>query len=345
MGTGMRISLSLLACTLTFAAGSCASAADAIVAATPEPMEYVRVCDAFGTGYFYMPGTNTCLRVGGQLRWEFRFNDHDDERNWNARIRGAVKVFTRTDTELGTLGSYVDMRSWAESDYANSKEEIGGATISLGEFKIGYDYNWWDTSMSGETDDIGSNRLMMAGFDHKRDDLEYGLYVEEVTKQYSESGQTYTGNDQVGLDGSLTYSVGPLKAWFLGGYDFHADAGTIRMITTVQAGPGQFEIGGLYSSGANAYYDLGKWSGALQYVARVTDKFQVIPGVQYWDQIGYNSDGDFGHGNAWRAGFTLNYRIVKGFDAKLTANWNRTTASDWAHENGWDGFLRLERNF
>ncbi|WP_200959493.1 porin, partial [Rhizobium sp. Root1203] len=32
-------------------------AADAIVAAEPEPAEYVRVCDAYGTTYFYIPGT------------------------------------------------------------------------------------------------------------------------------------------------------------------------------------------------------------------------------------------------------------------------------------------------
>ena len=25
-----------------------------------QPMEYVRVCDAFGTGWFYIPGTETC---------------------------------------------------------------------------------------------------------------------------------------------------------------------------------------------------------------------------------------------------------------------------------------------
>ena len=29
------------------------------------PVEYVRVCDAYGAGFFYIPGTDTCLRVGG----------------------------------------------------------------------------------------------------------------------------------------------------------------------------------------------------------------------------------------------------------------------------------------
>lgn len=30
----------------------------------PEPVEYVRVCDVYGAGFFYIPGTETCLRIG-----------------------------------------------------------------------------------------------------------------------------------------------------------------------------------------------------------------------------------------------------------------------------------------
>ena len=29
------------------------------------PVQYVRVCDAYGAGFFYIPGSDTCLRVGG----------------------------------------------------------------------------------------------------------------------------------------------------------------------------------------------------------------------------------------------------------------------------------------
>jgi len=28
-----------------------------------EPVDYVRVCDAYGSGFFYIPGTETCLRA------------------------------------------------------------------------------------------------------------------------------------------------------------------------------------------------------------------------------------------------------------------------------------------
>ena len=34
------------------------------------PIEYVRVCSAYGAGFFYIPGTDTCLRVSGRARFE-----------------------------------------------------------------------------------------------------------------------------------------------------------------------------------------------------------------------------------------------------------------------------------
>src|ERR1700731_2516975 len=36
------------------------------------PIEYVRICDAYGAGFFYIPGTDTCLRVGGLVLGEIR---------------------------------------------------------------------------------------------------------------------------------------------------------------------------------------------------------------------------------------------------------------------------------
>ena len=32
------------------------------------PVEYVRVCDTYGAGFYWIPGTDTCLKVGGRVR-------------------------------------------------------------------------------------------------------------------------------------------------------------------------------------------------------------------------------------------------------------------------------------
>ncbi|HET6377215.1 MAG TPA: porin, partial [Methylocella sp.] len=53
------------------AVGRVAGAAD-LPARQAAPIEYVRICDAYGAGFFYIPGTDTCLRVGGLVLGELR---------------------------------------------------------------------------------------------------------------------------------------------------------------------------------------------------------------------------------------------------------------------------------
>ena len=56
----MKLKSLLLGSAAVLVAVSGARAADAIVV-EPEPVEYVRVCDAYGKGWFYIPGTETCI--------------------------------------------------------------------------------------------------------------------------------------------------------------------------------------------------------------------------------------------------------------------------------------------
>ncbi|MFN3891615.1 MAG: porin [Beijerinckiaceae bacterium] len=42
------------------------------------PVEYVRICDAYGTGFFYIPGTDTCIRIGGRVRADYSWVARDE---------------------------------------------------------------------------------------------------------------------------------------------------------------------------------------------------------------------------------------------------------------------------
>ncbi len=79
-----------------------------------EPVEYVRVCDAFGTGFFYIPGTDTCIRMSGFARYEAHWVEDDREgdefNNFTTRARGQVNFDARTMTDLGLLRSYIELR-------------------------------------------------------------------------------------------------------------------------------------------------------------------------------------------------------------------------------------------
>ncbi len=49
-----------------------AQAADLPVKA--KAVEYVRICSLYGAGFYYIPGTDTCIKLGGYLRVETAFN-------------------------------------------------------------------------------------------------------------------------------------------------------------------------------------------------------------------------------------------------------------------------------
>jgi hypothetical protein len=74
-----------------------------------EPVEYVRVCSAYGASFFYIPGTDTCLRVGGRVRAEYRYVTPFDrsEDSIGFRARGRLNIDARTPTAYGTLRAYI----------------------------------------------------------------------------------------------------------------------------------------------------------------------------------------------------------------------------------------------
>jgi Porin subfamily len=43
-----------------------AQAADMPVKA--KPVQYVKICNLYGDGFYYIPGTDTCLKLGGYMR-------------------------------------------------------------------------------------------------------------------------------------------------------------------------------------------------------------------------------------------------------------------------------------
>ncbi len=105
----MKLVKSLL---LGSAAGLCA-VAGAQAADLPmrkaAPVEYVRVCTAYGAGFFYIPGTDTCLRVGGRARFEYQFTQQNTRASSVSGYRGLarINIDARTQTPYGALRAFV----------------------------------------------------------------------------------------------------------------------------------------------------------------------------------------------------------------------------------------------
>jgi hypothetical protein len=134
----MTIKSLLLGSAAALASVTAAHAADAIVAAEPEPLEYVRICDAYGAGYFFIPGTDTCLRVSGKVRTEGYSDDAKNAASHNGTIwhtRAEVGLDTATDTEYGPLKTNMVLR-FEDTDGTNTSKLLYG-NISLGGFLVG----------------------------------------------------------------------------------------------------------------------------------------------------------------------------------------------------------------
>jgi hypothetical protein len=124
-----------------------AQAADLPVKA--KAVEYVRVCSLYGAGFWYIPGTDTCIKIGGYLRVDSTFNggiygapfwsgDGGQGNRFtdfiNSRSRMALTVDTRTATEYGVV------RTFAQGDFqfnnfgSSNPAVIGAAPSTLGGF-------------------------------------------------------------------------------------------------------------------------------------------------------------------------------------------------------------------
>ncbi len=113
-----------------------AQAADLPVKA--KAVEYVRVCSLYGAGFWYIPGTDTCIKIGGYLRVDTTFNggiydqpawSGDNGQNnryrdyFNSRSRLALTIDTRTATEYGVVRTF-GQSDWNFNNYGTANNGV-----------------------------------------------------------------------------------------------------------------------------------------------------------------------------------------------------------------------------
>lgn len=157
----------LLGSAAGFVAFTGAQAADLPMA---EPVEYVKVCSTYGEGFFYIPGTDTCLQISGKVRVEGYIDFADDydaglggtspiglpeDNEFSTRARGVIAADARTETEWGTLRSYVELEGNSDTDMDAGGSPFGEvelvaafvqfAGITAGRAPSFYDFIEFDT--------------------------------------------------------------------------------------------------------------------------------------------------------------------------------------------------------
>lgn len=333
-----------------------AYSADAIVAAEPEPMEYVRVCDAFGTGYFYIPGSETCLKLAGYVRFQTNVSSNaSGSSDWDAITRGQFDVDARSDTEFGALRGFIGLQGNADNN-ASRGVNVDQAFIEVAGLKVGYFTSWWDDDMSGETDVLSSNTTTYNAvrYTYTAGTFYAGLAAEELEGRLAgsdsnlgvSSAYVAKADNNVGISGTVGFAAGPVTGALVGSYDTDAENGAVRAIVYAKAGPGTFGLSGAWASGANAYYEESEWTVAAEYALAVNDKLTITPGVQYFGTVDINAAGNFtGSRDAWRAGLTVDYKLAENLTTKVTANYQDIDGNANGGGETWTGFFRLQRAF
>jgi hypothetical protein len=147
----MKLKTLLLGSATALAVTGGAQAADLSVA---EPVDYVRVCDAFGTGYWYVPGTDVCIKIWGLVRWQVNFygedgyfqNDYSNyeygypsENHWDFPYAVLFSLDAKSMTDWGPLEAYMDAWNWGFNEgYISLGPLLAGYTQSLFNLWGGY---------------------------------------------------------------------------------------------------------------------------------------------------------------------------------------------------------------
>jgi hypothetical protein len=193
------------------------TAAGALAADLPtkaQPVEYVRACSTYGAGFWYVPGTDTCIKIGGFVKLQTEYNMTGPGPFMLGAATGAVGgidtggLNTRTDTSPFTIagrfmGVSFDLRTQTEYGTLRSYADaiVSGA---------GSNDNWANGTNQGAGTTILNTRafVQFAGFTAGRMRSFFDLYFQGV---YTYSGQRF-GNDTSpnGVNG-IAYT------WQLGG--------------------------------------------------------------------------------------------------------------------------------
>jgi len=364
----MNIKSLLLGSAAALAAVSGAHAADAIVAAEPEPLEYVRICDAYGAGYFFIPGTDTCLKLGGMVRTEGKwYNAYNPGPGGNYgtlwHTRAQLSVDTATDTEYGPLKTNTVYRfDWNDGGSTTSK--LLWANISLGGFLVGKQDSQYNL-FTGYAGDVINDDVVYDG-PYELNQLTYNYDAGNGFTAVVSVEDSNSGSDSSSFGGAWVksvqdhylpnvvagagYKAGAWQFRVVGGYDSIVEEGAIKARVDADFGAfTAFLMGGWNTDGSK----LNQYAGSnLDPSACPVGRGDLCGWGDWavWGGVGYKISDKL----KWNV--QLAYTDSKIFEATTNLKWNPVknllvepevtyTNFDSVNQDQWAGILRFQRSF
>jgi hypothetical protein len=168
-----------------------AQAADMPVKA--KPVEYVKICSLYGDGFYYIPGSDTCIRVGGYIRASYAFGSAraaqtpiytggsggqrditTDE--YSSRHRFRLEVDTRTQTVYGTLRTLAQINIQDENQGAVGVD-LSRALIQWAGFTFGHSDSFADQFDVGDSWRYGQTQNHASTSANGINQLDYALQI------------------------------------------------------------------------------------------------------------------------------------------------------------------------
>lgn len=205
------------------AAGSLPMVAHAADLAAPsaQAVDYVQVCDAYGAGFFVVPGAETCLKIGGAVVVDLvaSLNEHNgglvDALGWARKSEGiAARADARlsfeaiTNTDFGPLQSYVGIRSRLETHNVANTTMLTDAWMKWSGLTFGLHRSFF-TTYTGGSDVVFSS---VAGIDRdQRFDFATGGIIPARGAAGRQEGKpllaAYTAAFGNGLSASISFEM------------------------------------------------------------------------------------------------------------------------------------------
>jgi hypothetical protein len=352
----------------TFAVISNAQAADDIVAAEPDAVEYVRLCNAYGDGYFYIPGTETCLKIGGMVRTEGGwYNAYNPGAGGNRgtywHTRNQLQIDTASDTEYGPLKTNTVYRfDWNDGGATTSK--LLWANISLGGFLVGKldsQYNLY----VGYAGNVVNDDLIYDG-PYELNQITYNYDADNGFTAVASLEDSYSGNDITTYGGAwrqaksdhyapnavlgLGYMAGNFGFKIVGGYDSTVKEGAIK--ARVDADFGVFKaflMGGYNTDGSK----LNQYAGSNLDASACPVGRGDLCGWRSWavwsgvtipvnDNLAANVQLAYSDSKIFEATANVQFRPVKGLQVTPEITYTNFAS---VNQDQWAGIFRFQRNF
>ena len=231
----MKILKSLMAGSAMAVFASGAYAADA---SGPEPSEFVRACDIYGSGFYYMPGTSTCVNFSGRVRVDFSSQNFDQEKGDNndnssfSHSSGRAQFDIRNESDYGTVKSVLRLDGGSNTSVARGTIEVGDF-LNFGFFDTFWSRNNGYGTPTSFDPNYGYEDSVFAEIKAVAGDASFTIGIEE-TNSDGASDPDGDGDRDPNLYAGLKYTNGDW-GWFSAHVLHQSDAVGANAPTAAQA--------------------------------------------------------------------------------------------------------------